>query len=70
MRAVDLHRTIERRHLDLPLRVERLEEDMDELEAGLGRVEKKLDSLNARATGLLISLVVAAIMLAVNLAVH
>lgn len=69
MALVSLHRTAERKHLTVPLRVERLEEDADVGEARFERIEKKLDTLNARATGLLISLVVASIMLAANLVV-
>lgn len=69
MALVTLHRTQERKHLAVPLRVERLEEDADVHDAMLASIDKKLSSLNARATGLLISLVVASIMLAVNLVV-
>lgn len=69
MASVSLHRTVERRHLAVPLRVERLEEDADVHDAVLEAIDRKLNTLNARATGLLISLVVASIMLAVNLVV-
>lgn len=69
MALVDLHRTRDRMHLPVDLRVERLEEDADVHDAVLQAIDKKLNTLNARATGLLISLVVASIMLAANLVV-
>lgn len=70
MAIVNLHRTRERGHLAVPLRVERLEEDADVGDARFDRIEKKIDTLNARAMGLLISLVVAAVMLAANLVIR
>jgi hypothetical protein len=70
MALVTLHRTAERRHLTVPLRVERLEEDADINEELMVAIDKKLNTLNARAMGLLISLVVASIMLAANLVVR
>ncbi len=67
MAIVELRRTKERGHLAVPLRVERLEEDADITEAMLQQIDKKISTLNARASGLLISLVVASLMLAANL---
>ena len=68
--TIELHRTEQRRHLAIPLRVERLEEDMDVHDATACRIEKKVDRLNARATGMLVSLAVASVMLALNLALR
>lgn len=69
MAIVTLHRTAERRHLTVPLRVERLEEDADVHDAIVEGLSKQIRTMNARLTGVLISLVVASIMLAANLAV-
>lgn len=69
MAIVTLHRTAERKHLGVPLRVERLEEDADISDALLEGLSKQIRTMNARLTGVLISLVVASIMLAANLAV-
>lgn len=69
MAAVELHRTRQRQHLALDLRVERLEEDADVHEDSVLALHKQLSTLNARLAGLLISLVVASVMLAANLAI-
>lgn len=69
MATVDLRRTRDRNHLGVPLRVERLEEDADVHEAILEGVAAQLRTINARLMGVLVSLVVASIMLAANLAV-
>lgn len=68
MAAVELHRTRQRNHLALDIRVERLEEDADVHEDSVAALHKQLASINARLAGLLISLVVASLMLAANLA--
>jgi DNA-binding response OmpR family regulator len=65
--TTNLHRTRDRRHLELPIRIERLEEDADNFEATLAGIELKLDRLNARLLGMLISTAVGAILLAANL---
>lgn len=69
MALVTLHRTAERKHLGVPARVERLEEDADVNDAAVSRIEKKVDSLRATAMGMLVSLVIASIMLALNMTV-
>jgi hypothetical protein len=69
MAAVTLHRTNDRKHLGVEIRVERLEEDADTHDAIFEAIDKRMATLNARLTGMLISLVVASVMLAVNLAV-
>lgn len=75
-----MSRPADRRDFDIPTRVTLLESDLDEadvetaelrgmllaVEAKLG---ERLDRLNGIATGILSALVVAAILLAINLAV-
>lgn len=70
MALIELHRTKERSHLSVPLRVERLEEDADTHDAIVQGMSDAMRTINARLTGILASLVVASIMLALNLVVH
>lgn len=70
MTAVPLHRTIERRHLTVPVRVERLEEDADVAEARHSELADKLDRMNARLLGMILSTAGAAIAFAANLVIH
>jgi hypothetical protein len=65
-----LHRTAERRHLTVPIRIERLEEDQDIAEARSIEVLDKLDRLNARLVGMILSTAGAAIAFAANLVMH
>jgi len=66
-------RTEQRKAFQPPVRLTLLEGDMDtheiEDEERFGKIEKKLDTMNARLLGVLSSLIVAVIMLALNLAV-
>lgn len=68
MASLELHRTKDRRHLPVPIRVERLEEDQDVSDHRHDEIEKLLHTLNSRVLGVVGSLVVAVIMLALNLA--
>ena len=73
MTAVPLPRTEQRRGFQVPVRVQLLEHDVDELESTSEErhkdITERLDKYNARLLGVLCSLVVAVIMLALNLAV-
>ena len=66
-------RTEQRRSFQPPVRLTLLEGDMDahEIEDNErhSRLEKKLDTMNARLLGVLCSLLVAVVMLSLNLAV-
>lgn len=46
-----------------------LDADMDIIDAGIAEIKGSIDSLKARANGILAALVVAALMLAANLAI-
>lgn len=62
-------RTMSRAHLPEIVRVERLEEDADNLDTRQDTIEVKLDKINARLLGVLCSAIVAIAMLAINLVV-
>lgn len=63
-------RTSARARFALPVRVELAEGDLDTHDRSFARLESKLDKLNARAMGLLISMVTSSILLAVDLVRH
>lgn len=65
---VQLHRTLERKHLVIPVRVERLEEDADNADARHSDLSDKMDRMNARLLGMILSTSGAAIAFAANLA--
>lgn len=67
MAGVQLHRTRDRRHLEVIVRVERLEEDADVVEFSVAELGDKLDSFNARLTGLIVAAASSAVLLAANL---
>lgn len=69
MAAIELHRTRDRRHLAIPVRVERLEEDADTFEVHSFETNQRLDKLNARMLGVLISVLLVLFTLVGNLAV-
>lgn len=69
MAAVQLHRTIERRHLTVPVRVERLEEDEDVSDGRYTTLEDKMDRMNARLLGMIVSTAGAALVFAANLVI-
>ena len=50
-------------------RIRLLEADMDEMEAGLGRLNDRLARINTTLIGILISLATGAILLAINILV-
>lgn len=69
MSGVQLHRTRDRRHLEVIVRVERLEEDSDVVEFSVAELGDKLDGLKARLTGLIVAAASSAVLLAANLVV-
>lgn len=66
---MQLHRTRDRRHLEVIVRVERLEEDADVSEFSIAELGEKLDTLSARLLGMIIATASAAVLLAANLVV-
>ncbi len=67
--AVVLHRTTERKHLQLPIRVERLEEDEDKSDARYDVLESKIDKLSSRFLGMVLASTGAAVAFAANLVI-
>lgn len=65
--AVILHRTDQRRHLGIPNRVERLEEDADVSDFNHAELVSKIDRMNARLLGMILSSTGAAIAFTLNL---
>lgn len=63
-------RTEQRKRFALPVRVELAENDLDTHDRAFSRMESKLDKLNARATGLLISMTTATLLLAIDVVRH
>lgn len=68
--AVVLHRTQERRHLGIPIRVERLEEDQDVSDFNHNELVGKIDKMNARLLGMILSSTGAAIAFTLNIIVR
>lgn len=66
MAIVQLHRTNERRHLAIPVRVERLEEDADTMEARHTELVDKLDRISARLLGIILAMAGGALTLGAN----
>lgn len=69
MASIPLSRSQARGGFPEAVRIELLEQDADSADSRHADIQESLAKLNARAMGLLISLVVAAIMLSINLAV-
>lgn len=63
-------RTTQRRHFSVPVRVELAEADLDTHDRTFGRLESKIDKLNARAVGLLVSTLTATLFLAIDIVRH
>lgn len=62
-------RADQRASFDIPVRLRLVESDLDSLDARLDRIDARLGKIMAACVGILTSLVVAAVMLALNLAV-
>lgn len=67
---VQLHRSREREHWPLPNRVERLEEDADVADARDATLVDKIDRMNARLLGMILSTAGAAVAFAANLVLN
>lgn len=63
-------RTEQRRRFAVPVRVELAETDLDNHDRRFAEVMGKLDKLNARAIGILISMMTTSVLLAVDVARH
>lgn len=69
MPAGTLSRTAQRSAYSPDLRIARLEEDADDFDAQLARIDARLSKIMATCVSILVALVTASILLAVNLAV-
>lgn len=63
-----MSRIEDRTSFDVPVRLRLLEGDMDKLEERLDTIDARLGKIMAACVGILTSLVVASVMLALNLA--